>query len=98
MSTGPAVAATRSARPSGISIAKRIIEHWLGQTIESVMADSTGRDSGSESDRQALSLALTSASEGLVAEVPSGKTTVGTVRLPPLTFSTKSTCSGSSRG
>ena len=27
-------------RPFGLSIAKRIIEHWLGQTIESVMADS----------------------------------------------------------
>ena len=23
-------------RPFGLSIAKRIIEHWLGQTIESV--------------------------------------------------------------
>jgi NAD+ diphosphatase len=23
--------------PSGISIAKRIIEHWLGQTVESVL-------------------------------------------------------------
>jgi NAD+ diphosphatase len=27
--------------PSGISIAKRIIEHWLGQTVESVVAPGT---------------------------------------------------------
>ena len=29
-------------RPFGLSIAKRIIEHWLGQTIESVMSESEG--------------------------------------------------------
>ena len=29
-------------RPSGLSIAKRIIEHWLGQTIESVVSDPEG--------------------------------------------------------
>jgi NAD+ diphosphatase len=29
-------------RPFGLSIAKRIIEHWLGQTVESVMSDSEG--------------------------------------------------------
>ncbi|WP_307723841.1 NAD(+) diphosphatase [Terrabacter aerolatus] len=28
--------------PSGISIAKRIIEHWLGQTVESVVPPGTG--------------------------------------------------------
>ena len=28
--------------PSGISIAKRIIEHWLGQTVESVVEPGTG--------------------------------------------------------
>ena len=37
---------------------------------------------------QALSRASTSPSEGLVAAEPSGKRTVGTVRLPPLTDST----------
>ncbi len=36
----------------------------------------------------------TSASEGLVAAVPSGKRTVGTVWLPPLTSMTKSAASG----
>lgn len=29
-------------RPFGLSIAKRIIEHWLGQTIESVVSDPDG--------------------------------------------------------
>src|SRR5690606_14784748 len=38
--------------------------------------------------RQPARAALTSARDGLVAAEPSGKTTVGTVRLPPLTCST----------
>ncbi len=29
--------------PSGISIAKRIIEHWLGQTVESVLPPGRAR-------------------------------------------------------
>ena len=41
------------------------------------------------------SFAVTCASEGLVSAEPSGNRTVGTVRLPPLTFSTNAAASGS---
>ena len=77
-----------------LSISRRIIEHWYGGPIDAPGRRPPPVVTGSGAGRQARR-SRTCVIDGFVAALPSGKSRVGTVWLPPLTDMTYSAVPGS---
>ena len=82
--------------PGGISISRSLVERWYGGPLPGslVRPASDGEASDRSRPGRRRASALTCASDGFVCAVPSAKTRVGTVWLPPLTCSTMNAASG----
>ena len=88
-----AVGVGRGAAPAGVSIARRLVEHWYGGALRRPGA--AGEPAESPSGARARR-SCTWSDAGVGQREPSGNTRVGTVWLPSLTAMTKSAASGCS--